>query len=66
MPIYEYKCVSCEKVSTKITTFNDKPQQIPCKHCDIGVADSVVSKPAIVYEMIDAETRAAYEAVEDM
>jgi putative FmdB family regulatory protein len=48
MPIYEYKCQSCEQRFEKIQKFSD-PQCKKCPHCG-GVLRKLVSSPAIQFK----------------
>jgi putative FmdB family regulatory protein len=53
MPLYEYKCESCNEVTTHIKTIaeREQPEKEPCPHCGTiamkkcvgysGIADSV-------------------------
>jgi putative FmdB family regulatory protein len=48
MPLYEYKCNSCEKNVEKIQKFSD-PEITVCHHCG-GTLERVVSAPAIAFK----------------
>jgi putative FmdB family regulatory protein len=48
MPLYEYKCISCQKHVEKIQKFSD-PEITVCPHCE-GTLERVVSAPAIAFK----------------
>jgi putative FmdB family regulatory protein len=48
MPLYEYKCISCQKQVEKIQKFSD-PEITVCPHCG-GTLERVVSAPAIAFK----------------
>jgi putative FmdB family regulatory protein len=48
MPLYEYKCIACQKHVEKIQKFSD-PEITVCLHCD-GRLERVVSAPAIAFK----------------
>jgi putative FmdB family regulatory protein len=48
MPLYEYKCISCQKLVEKIQKFSD-PEITTCPHCR-GTLERVVSAPAIAFK----------------
>jgi putative FmdB family regulatory protein len=48
MPLYEYKCISCQKLVEKIQKFSD-PEITVCPHCG-GTLERVVSAPAIAFK----------------
>src|SRR5277367_1251106 len=48
MPLYEYKCISCQKHVEKIQKFSD-PEITVCPHCG-GTLERVVSAPAIAFK----------------
>ena len=48
MPLYEYKCTSCQKNIEKIQKFSD-PEITVCPHCG-GTLERVVSAPAISFK----------------
>jgi putative FmdB family regulatory protein len=48
MPLYEYKCIACQKLVEKIQKFSD-PEITICPHCE-GTLERVVSAPAIAFK----------------
>lgn len=46
MPIYEYKCKRCGKTCEAITS--EPFHAIDCPHCDLGVAERILSKTTFV------------------
>ncbi|HEX4652246.1 MAG TPA: zinc ribbon domain-containing protein [Granulicella sp.] len=48
MPLYEYKCLACQKLVEKIQKFSD-PEITICPHCG-GTLERVVSAPAIAFK----------------
>jgi putative FmdB family regulatory protein len=48
MPLYEYKCIACQKLVEKIQKFSD-PEITICSHCG-GTLERVVSAPAIAFK----------------
>jgi putative FmdB family regulatory protein len=48
MPLYEYKCIACQKLVEKIQKFSD-PEITICPHCG-GTLERVVSAPAIAFK----------------
>jgi len=48
MPLYEYKCIACQKLVEKIQKFSD-PEITICPHCG-GTLQRVVSAPAIAFK----------------
>ncbi len=48
MPLYEYKCIACQKLIEKIQKFSD-PEITTCRHCG-GTLERVVSAPAIAFK----------------
>ncbi|MEO6803270.1 MAG: zinc ribbon domain-containing protein [Granulicella sp.] len=48
MPLYEYKCLKCERHTEKIQKFSD-PEITVCPHCG-GKLERVISAPAISFK----------------
>ena len=48
MPLYEYKCINCNRHIEKIQKFSD-PEITTCPHCG-GHLERVVSAPAIAFK----------------
>ena len=46
MPIYEYRCDACGKVSTTLASINSIPTQIPCEHCT-APSPRILSRPSV-------------------
>jgi len=45
MPIYEYECQNCGKVTQKLQSFSQKQESIECPECQ-GEAKSIMSSSA--------------------
>lgn len=45
MPIYEYACENCGKVTQKLISFSQKTEEIECPECK-GTAKNIVSTSA--------------------
>jgi len=48
MPLYEYKCLQCHRLTEKIQKFSD-PEITVCPHCG-GTLERVISAPAISFK----------------
>jgi putative FmdB family regulatory protein len=48
MPLYEYKCLQCERHTEKIQKFSD-PEITVCPHCG-GTLERVITAPAISFK----------------
>jgi putative FmdB family regulatory protein len=48
MPLYEYKCLQCHRLTEKIQKFSD-PEITICPHCG-GTLERVISAPAISFK----------------
>lgn len=46
MPIYEYRCESCGKVSTHLASINSIPTEVSCEHC-AKTAPRILSRPSV-------------------
>lgn len=46
MPIYEYRCDSCGKVSTTLASISSIPTEVPCEHC-AKPAPRILSRPSV-------------------
>lgn len=33
MPLYDFKCEACDKVTELLCSFADLPKEVPCEHC---------------------------------
>ena len=44
MPIYEYRCLSCHKVSEFLMRFSANPDDTECKYCNDSNMERVISK----------------------
>ena len=48
MPLYEYKCINCNRHIEKIQKFSD-PEITTCPHCE-GQLERVLSAPAVAFK----------------
>ena len=48
MPLYEYKCINCNRHIEKIQKFSD-PEITTCPHCE-GQLERVLSAPAVTFK----------------
>lgn len=48
MPLYEYECTACHRLTEKIQKFSD-PELTVCPHCG-GALERVISAPAISFK----------------
>jgi putative FmdB family regulatory protein len=48
MPIYEYRCEACGKITDILLLKNSDRESIVCKHCGSRKLKKLVSKPAAV------------------
>ena len=46
MPVYEYRCTSCERVSERTTSIADRQSTVDCDHCG-AVAKRIISRSAV-------------------
>ena len=49
MPLYEYRCEACRKVTEVIQSFSEKPLRI-CPHCGKRALKKLLSSPAIQFK----------------
>ncbi len=49
MPLYEYRCDRCRKVTEVIQSFSEKPLRI-CPHCGQRALKKLLSPPAIQFK----------------
>ena len=49
MPLYEYRCERCRKVTEVIQSFSEKPLRI-CPHCGERALKKLMSAPAIQFK----------------
>jgi putative FmdB family regulatory protein len=61
MPLYEYYCESCDRFTDKTFKYSEKPTAVPCEHCESGVAEYRVGKPAMFRIQFDQNGRVAYQ-----
>lgn len=47
VPTYEYRCVACNQVSTRISPVSQKPKTIVCEHCGSSETKAIVSLNAV-------------------
>ena len=45
MPLYEFMCDDCMKLTTKLLRPNDKRKIIKCSHCGHETAKKIISAP---------------------
>ena len=46
MPIYEYRCESCGRISTTLATINAIPTEVACEYC-ANPARRILSRPSV-------------------
>lgn len=46
MPIYEYRCVECRRVSSAFAHVSDAPRTLTCEHCGAAEAPRIISRTA--------------------
>lgn len=46
MPIYEYRCEACQRVSERTTTIAERPTEVECDHCG-RLASRIISRSAV-------------------
>lgn len=61
MPIYEFRCSSCETPSELICRYDERPPQIICPECTVGTAEYHVGSPAQFRIAIDGNGRKGYK-----
>lgn len=44
MPIYEYRCQRCRKVSSTFASIAEAPRTLECQHCGAPEAPRIVSR----------------------
>ena len=44
MPIYEYRCPACSRLSSMYASINEAPTTLPCQHCAAADAKRVISR----------------------
>jgi len=49
MPLYEYRCGKCRKLTEVIQSFSEKPLRI-CPHCGARALKKLMSAPAIQFK----------------
>lgn len=49
MPIYEYKCDDCEKVTEKFFRRSEPEDPIPCDHCNSKKTRKIISSTNVKY-----------------
>jgi putative FmdB family regulatory protein len=49
MPLYEYRCGKCGKLTEVIQSFSEKPLRI-CPHCGVRALKKLMSAPAIQFK----------------
>lgn len=49
MPLYEYRCERCKKLTEVIQSFSEKPLRI-CPHCGQRALKKLMSSPAIQFK----------------
>ena len=47
MPVYEYRCGACRKITTVFGTVADKPDHIACETCGFPKAHRIISRPSV-------------------
>ena len=46
MPIYEFRCASCRRVSSTFANVSDAPRTLACEHCGAPDAPRIISRTA--------------------
>lgn len=59
MPIYEYRCRGCGKLSSVLCSVNDRPPSVDCEHCGGGNTYRVISRGA--YHQSEADKTSALD-----
>lgn len=61
MPLYEFHCATCETVHEKMFKYDERPKEIPCEECQIGVAEYHVGRPACFRVKFDNNGRVGFK-----
>ncbi len=48
MPLYEYRCKACGKITEFLLLRSDEEETVVCKYCGSKNLDKLISKPAAV------------------
>ncbi|MEJ2132822.1 MAG: zinc ribbon domain-containing protein [Gammaproteobacteria bacterium] len=59
MPIYEYRCRACKKVSSLLASADDHPSSVECEHC--GAQDTYRILSRVAYHQSEADKTAALD-----
>ncbi len=46
MPIYEYRCPECRRVSSTYASVTEAPTTLACQHCGAAEATRIISRTA--------------------
>ena len=47
MPVYEYRCGACRKITTLFGAVADKPDHTACEACGFPKAHRIISRPSV-------------------
>ena len=47
MPVYEYRCGTCRKITTVFGAVADKLDHTPCEACGFPKAHRIISRPSV-------------------
>jgi len=61
MPMYEYKCTTCDGVSERIVPLRDRTNTNECPDCSTKTAEFIISAPQIKLEGITGDFPTAYD-----
>jgi len=46
MPLYEYRCPTCDALTTALKSAEDSAEPTPCESCG-AMADRIISRPSV-------------------
>lgn len=46
MPVYEYRCRECGKLTTRVSPITAQEKSVPCEHCG-ETAERIISRPSV-------------------
>lgn len=59
MPIYEYRCRGCSRISSLLSAIDEHPASVECEHCGARDTYRIISR--VAYHQSEADKTAALD-----